>query len=73
MTGSESPDTREWVQQLFGNTSAETPTQAPPEPQPTAGPVIPGQEKQPTFSQQPSAAHRYVNQMFSAGTIREYL
>lgn len=63
----------QWIRTLF-NTSQDTDTPEAPAPTvPIAGPVIPGQEKQPNLSQGPTTEQRFVNQMFSGGTAREYL
>lgn len=62
----------QWIRTLF-NASQDTDTPEEPAPtEPITGPVIPGQEKQPNLSQWPTAEQRYMNQMFSRGTAREY-
>lgn len=63
----------QWIRTLFNaDQGMETPEAATPA-GPITGPVIPGQEKQPNLSQGPTPEQRYVNQMFSGGTAREYL
>lgn len=69
----DTPQARQWIRTLF-NADQDTGTpESPTPPAPITGPVIPGQEKQPNLSQGPTPEQRYVNQMFSGGTAREYL
>lgn len=70
----DNPQTRQWVRTLLNGQDADTGTPEPPTPAgPITGPVIPGQEQRPNLSQGPTTEQRFVNQMFSGGTAREYL
>lgn len=64
---------RDMGQRLSGKQTPATPTDTGTAPQPPAGPIIPRQEQQPNLQQGPSPEERFVNQLFNAGTIREYL
>lgn len=68
---SDNPQTQ-WIRTLFNaDQGVETPEATAPA-GPITGPVIPGQEQRPNHSQGPTTEQRFVNQMFSGGTAREY-